>query len=63
MLTAFRVPIFILVPLLVGFFNSSSSIYLILLFSMSSAIIGIGIVAFKLKDPVLPKVRFWLKDS
>jgi hypothetical protein len=30
---------------------------------MSSAIIGVGIVAFKLKDPVLPKVRFWLKDS
>jgi Na+/melibiose symporter-like transporter len=63
MLTAFRVPIFILVPLLVGFFNSSSSIFLILSFSMSSAIIGILIVAFKLTDPVLPKVRFWLKDS
>ena len=27
------------------------------------AIIGILIVAFKLTDPVLPKVRFWLKDS
>ena len=63
MLTAFRVPIFISVPLLVGFFNSTSSIFLILLFSMSSAIIGILIVAFKLTDPVLPKVRFWLKDS
>ena len=63
MLTAFRVPIFILVPLLVGFFNSSSYIFLILSFSMSSAIIGILIVAFKLTDPVLPKVRFWLKDS
>ena len=63
MLTAFRVPIFIIVPLIVGFFNSGSSIFVILLFSMISAIIGVGIVAFKLKDPVLPKVRFWLKDS
>ena len=63
MLTAFRVPIFIIVPLIVGFFNSSNSIFLILLLSMISAIIGVGIVAFKLKDPVLPKVRFWLKDS
>jgi hypothetical protein len=34
-----------------------------LLFSMSSATIGVGIVIFKLIDPVLPKVRFWLKDS
>ena len=63
MLTAFRVPIFIIVPLIVGFFNSGSSIFVILLFSMISAIIGVWIVAFKLKDPVLPKVRFWLKDS
>lgn len=63
MLTAFRVPIFIIIPLIVGFFNSGSSIFVILLFSMISAIIGVGIVAFKLKDPVLPKVRFWLKDS
>jgi hypothetical protein len=63
MLTAFRVPIFIIVPLLVGFFNSYSVISLILLFSMSSATIGVGIVIFKLIDPVLPKVRFWLKDS
>ena len=63
MLTAFRVPIFIIIPLIVGFFNSSSSIFLILLLSMSSAIIGVGIVALKLNDPVLPKVRFWLKDS
>ena len=63
MLTAFRVPIFIIVPLIVGFFNSGSSIFVILLFSMISAIIGVGIVALKLKDPVLPKVRFWLKDS
>ncbi len=63
MLTAFRVPIFIIVPLLAGFFNSYSSVSVILLFSMSSAAIGIGIVVIKLVDPVLPKVRFWLKDS
>ncbi len=63
MLTAFRVPIFIIVPLLAGFFNSYSSVSVILLFSMSSAAIGISIVVIKLVDPVLPKVRFWLKDS
>ena len=63
MLTAFRVPIFIIVPLLVGFFNSYSVVSLILILSMSSATIGVGIVIFKLIDPVLPKVRFWLKDS
>jgi hypothetical protein len=63
MLTAFRVPVFIIVPLLVGFFNTNSSITLILFFSMSSALIGVGTVIYKLIDPVLPKVRFWLKDS
>ena len=61
MLTAFRVPVFIIVPLLVGFFNTYSSISLVLSFSLISALIGISIAVFKLKNPVLPKVRFWLK--
>lgn len=63
MLTAFRVPVFIIVPLIVGFFNTYSSISLVLSFSLISALIGISIAVFKLKNPVLPKVRFWLKDS
>ena len=63
MLTAFRLPGLLLGPFIFAYFVNLENISFFLIASMISSIAGFLIMNFKLKNKILPQVRFWSKDS
>ena len=63
MLTAFRLPGLILGPFIFAYFVNLGNITFFLFASLGSALLGISIMQYKLKNKIFPQVRFWSKDS
>ena len=63
MLTAFRLPGLILGPFIFAYFVNSGNITSFLFVSLASSLLGISIMRYKMKNKILPQVRFWSKDS
>jgi MFS family permease len=63
MLTAFRLPGLILGPFIFAYFVNLGNITSFLFVSLGSSLLGISIMRYKMKNKILPQVRFWSKDS
>lgn len=63
MLTAFRLPGLILGPFIFAYFVNLGNITSFLFVSLGSSLLGIFIMRYKMKNKILPQVRFWSKDS
>lgn len=63
MLTAFRLPGLILGPFIFAYFVNLGNITSFLFVSLASSLLGISIMRYKMKNKILPQVRFWSKDS
>ena len=63
MLTAFRLPGLILGPFIFAYFVNLGNINSFLFVSLASSLLGISIMRYKMKNKILPQVRFWSKDS
>jgi len=63
MLTAFRLPGLLLGPFIFAYFVNLENLNFFLIASMTSALIGILIMSFQMKNKILPQVRFWSRDS
>ena len=63
MLTAFRLPGLILGPFIFAYFVNLENITSFLFVSLGSSLLGISIMRYKMKNKILPQVRFWSKDS
>ena len=63
MLTAFRLPGLILGPFIFAYFVNLGNINSFLFASLASSLLGISIMRYKMKNKILPQVRFWSKDS
>ena len=62
MLTAFRLSGLILGPFIFAYFVNLGNITSFLFVSLVS-LLGISIMRYKMKNKILPQVRFWSKDS
>ena len=63
LLTAFRLPGLILGPFIFAYFVNLGNITSFLFVSLASSLLGISIMRYKMKNKILPQVRFWSKDS
>ena len=63
MLFTFRIPIFIISPLIVAYFTSFENLSIVFVSSIFSALAGILIILLKLNNSIYPQIRFWSKDS
>ena len=63
MLFTFRIPIFIVAPLIVAYFTSFENLSIVFVSSIFSALAGIVIIFLKLNNSIYPQIRFWSKDS
>jgi hypothetical protein len=63
LLTAFRLPGLITGPFIFAYFVNLENINLFLYISLLSSIAGILIMQLRMKNNILPQVRFWSKDS
>ena len=63
MLTSFRLPGLILGPFIFAYFVNLENITSFLFVSLGSSLLGISIMRYKMKNKILPQVRFWSKDS
>ena len=63
MLTSFRLPGLILGPFIFAYFVNLGNITSFLFVSLGSSLLGISIMRYKMKNKILPQVRFWSKDS
>ena len=63
MLFTFRIPIFIISPLIVAYFTTFENLSIVLISSIFSALAGIIIILLKLNNSIYPQIRFWSKDS
>ena len=63
MLFTFRIPIFIVAPLIVAYFTSFENLSIVFVSSIFSGLAGILIILLKLNNSIYPQIRFWSKDS
>ena len=63
LLTAFRLPGLVIGPFLFAYFVNIENINIFLSISLLSSIAGILIMQLRMKNNILPQVRFWSKDS
>lgn len=63
MLGIFRMPGFVLLPLLVSLFIKDLPIFYIFIAILISCFVSIMLVSRNIDDPIYPQVRFWSTDS